>query len=116
MAKIAEIDEEAWNKWVSTRPVIIQELCRKYPPDRLYLLKPTGQRATIVSYSEDRSITVNITGDFNCHIFDREVFGIKPEDLEECDLPDDNDILGAALSDPKDVDDYIRIIKNVDGI
>ena len=83
MAKIAElIDQAGWEEWVSTRPPIVQELCRKYPPDRLYLLNPSGQRVTIVSYSEDGSVTVNVSGLF----LDREVFGIDPNDLEECDL------------------------------
>jgi len=32
-------------------------------------------------------MTVNITGEYNTIIFPRQVFGISPDDLEECDLP-----------------------------
>ena len=42
MAKIAEIDQDAWNEWVAGRPPVVQEMCAKLPPDRLYLLTPTG--------------------------------------------------------------------------
>lgn len=52
------------------------------------MLKPTGQRVTIYSYSEDGTVTVNVTGEYNLTMFDTQVFGINPDDLEPCELPD----------------------------
>lgn len=31
-------------------------------------------------------------------MMERQVFGIKPDDLEECDLPDENEPVGVMLS------------------
>ena len=112
MAKIKKIaDEESWAAWVASRPPIIQELCALLPPDRLYLLKTSGHRVTLISYSENRTVTVAVSGDFNAVTFEREVFGIKPEDLEECDLPDDDEPLGTMLTDRDDVEAYIDFIR-----
>lgn len=107
MAKIRTLDQAGWDTWVASRPPVVQELCALLPPDRLYLLKTTNQRVTLISYSEDRTVTVAVTGEFNALTFDRQVFGINPEDLEECDLPIDGEPLGAVLTEPQDVDDFI---------
>ena len=33
--KIAELTDPAgWGEWVATRPAVVQDLCRRYPPDR----------------------------------------------------------------------------------
>lgn len=97
MAKIFEWDEQQrkeWKDWVSTRPKVVKELCLRLPPDRLYLLKTSKSRVTIHCYSEDGTVTVNVTGEYNRVLFSRQVFGIKPDDLEECDLPGENEDLG----------------------
>ena len=87
MAKIRELNEEEWSKWVETRPPVIQAMCKKFPPDRLYRLKPVNQRVTLYSYSEDGTVTVHISAEYNEYlVFDRHVFGIDPEKLEECEL------------------------------
>jgi hypothetical protein len=39
---------------------------------------------------------VDVTGEYNLVAFERRVFGIKPEDLEECDLPGLHEPLGSA--------------------
>lgn len=67
---------------------------------------------TLHSYSEDGTMTVNVTGEFNAVIFDRQVFGIKPEDLEECDLPKENEPSGAMLTDSDEIDKVIDIIRD----
>ena len=91
MAKIAELTDPAvWEEWVSTRPPVVQDLCRRYPPDRLYLLTPPGQRVTLVSYNENGTVNVYVSAQWNCLVFEREVFGVDPNDLEECDLPNEN--------------------------
>lgn len=90
MAKVIEWSKQQrieWDEWVGTRPEIIQDLCRRFPLYNLYRLKSTGQKVTLYSYSEDGTITVNVTEEYNAIMFNRRVFGIKPEDIEECELP-----------------------------
>jgi hypothetical protein len=99
MAKIIEWTEEQknlWEEWVSTRPKVVQDMCRRFPGDRLYKYKG-DKRVTIYSYAEDGTVTVNITGEYNLLSFSRQVFGINPEDLEECDLPLPSEVLGCLL-------------------
>lgn len=79
MAKINELVEPAWSDWLRTRPKTVQDLAAQLPPDCLYRLKETGQPVTIRSYLEDGTVTVNVPDGYY-------VFGITPDDLEECDL------------------------------
>ena len=111
MAKVIEINEVEWKKWVESRPEAVQQLCKKLPPDRLYLLKTSNHRVTLFSYSEDGTVTVNVTGKYNALTFERQVFGIKPEDLEECDLPDPNEPLGALLTEPDEIEAHIALLR-----
>ena len=114
MAKIIEWSEEqekAWEDWVSTRPQIIQDLCERFPPYNLYRLKSSGHRVTLYSYSEDGTITVNVSGEYNAVTFDRQVFGIKPEDLEECDLPGTDEWIGTVLTGEEDVKEFIDRVR-----
>jgi hypothetical protein len=109
MAKIANVvNQKGWEEWVSGRPPVVQDLCRKLPPDLLYRMKSTGHRVTVYSYGEDGTVTVLVTGDYNLVTFDREVFGIKPEDLEECDLPPEGEPLGTVLTEPEEVDAFVE--------
>ena len=87
MATIAKlIDPAGWNEWVSTRPPVVQDLCRRYPPDRLYVLKTTGKRVTILAYSEDGTVIVDVSAQWNNNLLvERVVFGVAPNNLEECD-------------------------------
>lgn len=111
MAKITEIDEAEWAEWVKTRPPVVQELCRRFPPNRLYRLRTTGQRVTLYSYNEDGTVTVNVTGEYNRIIYARRVFGVSPDDLEECDLPVEGEPLGEMLTDEADIKKYIDAIR-----
>ena len=98
MAKCKKLlDKAKWDAWVASRPPVIHELCALLPPDNLYKMKSTGLRVTIVSYEEDRTVTVAVTGDYNLLACSRLVFGINPDDLKECDLPDDDEPLGIML-------------------
>lgn len=98
MAAYAELNQAAWDEWVSNRPPVIQELCAKLPPDRLYRMKSTGQRVVLLSYSENHTVKVGVDPRFNQDHIARAmtppyaVFGIPPDDLEECDLPDGAEI------------------------
>lgn len=111
MAKVREMDHKAWDEWVATRPESVQALCKKLPPDRLYRMKSTGSRVTLVSYAEDGTVRVNITGEHNAIMFERQVFGVKADDLEECDLPATGESLGAMLTEPEDVEAFIEAVR-----
>lgn len=114
MAKIikwTEGQEKAWDSWVSTRPPIIKDLCKRFPPYKLYHLKSSGHRVTLHSYSENGTITVNVSGEYNAVMFDRQVFGIKPEDLEECDMPRTDEAIGTVLTQEEDVKAFIDMVR-----
>lgn len=112
MAKIAElIDPAGWDTWVSSRPPVVQDLCRRFPPDRLYAMKPGGQRVTVVSYSEDGTVTVHVRAEWNFVIFQREVFGVDPTHLEECDLPSDGELTGAVFTTDAEVKSYCGTLR-----
>jgi len=111
MAIVNEIDPAAWKDWVESRPVEVQELCKKLPPDRLYRMKDSGHRVTIYSYSEDGTVTVNVTGEYNTLTFDRQVFGVSPDDLQECDLPEEEEQLGTMLTEDEEINDFIDEVR-----
>jgi hypothetical protein len=101
-----------FRRWRDERPLIIQAVIDKLPPWNLYLLKTSGHRVTIYAYDENEdgtvSLQVNIEGRYNLIVTERRVFGVKPEDLEECDLPKkDEDVgsLGIPMSVIKELRD-----------
>lgn len=97
-----------WKEWVASRPAVIKELCLKFPPDRLYLLKSSNHRVILYSYAENNTLTVDVLGKYNLVFFERRVFGIPPEDLEECDLPLPGEPLGAQLTGEQEIKDFIK--------
>lgn len=113
MAKIPgiEIDEVNFTEWLAERPEVVKQLAAQFRPDRLYLLKTTGHRVTIAGYNEGNTLIVNVTGEFNKIMFDRQVFGIPPEDLEECDLPAEDEELGTQLTEQKDIEAFINQVR-----
>lgn len=100
----------AWNEWVASRPESVRVVAERFDPWTLYRMRSTGHRVTLYSFGEapDGSVTltVNVTGEFNLVTFDRQVFGIAPDDLEECDLPSADESTGAALT-PAEVEDNL---------
>ena len=101
MARIIEPtakEKKAWTVWVASRPNNVRNVVERFDPWSLYRMKSTGHRVTIHSFSEDGTLTVNITGEFNTILFDRQVFGINPDDLEPCDLPDADEITGTVMT------------------
>ena len=70
-------------------------------------MKSTGQRVTLVSYGEDGTLRVLVSGQYNCIVFDREVFGIAADDLEECDLPGADEMTGTLLTEEAEVDSFL---------
>lgn len=111
MATLEGFNEQAWFHWVESRPENIQELCRKVPASKLYRLKESGHRVTIYSYQENGTVAVAVLGKYNLVAFERRVFGIKPEDLEECEFPTRDEPLGALLTKQEDIDAHIESIK-----
>lgn len=117
MARIVEPtpeQERKWKKWVEGRPENVRSVAERFDPWSLYRLKSTGQRVTVYSFGEEKdgsvTLTVDITGEFNYIVFDRQVFGIDPNDLEPCDLPAADELLGTLLS-PADVKDHIDALR-----
>src|SRR3990167_7102778 len=112
MATIKEINEIEWKKWVDSRPSIIQDLCKRFPPTKLYRLNNSGHRVTLYSYSEDGTMTVSVTGEYNAIAFDRRVFGIEPDNLEECDLPEEGELFGTVFTAEEDINAVIEQLRN----
>ncbi|KKL82972.1 hypothetical protein LCGC14_1979450 [marine sediment metagenome] len=101
MALIIEWTPEQWAQWeawVASRPEDVAKLARDYPPNRLYRLDG-NQRVVIIAYSESATLRVAVTGQYNYVVMEREVFGIKPEQLQECELPGPDETLGCFATD-----------------
>jgi hypothetical protein len=96
-----EDDIASYNEWGASRPPAVQELAKRFLPWKLYKLKSSGHRVTIYSIGEPieagktLTFTVNVLGKYNRVAFERRVFGIPPDDLEECDLPGPDEVLGS---------------------
>ncbi len=97
-------DEEraGWEAWLAERPEAVRKVAEKLPPWKLYRLHDSGHRVTLrsIDEGEDDSVTLTVTvsAQFNLIAFERNVFGIKPEDLTECDLPGPDEPVGAAVN------------------
>jgi len=92
----------AWELWVDSRPPIIKELARRFPPWELFRLKSSGHRVFAYSYAEDGTLTVVVSGKFNAVLLERRVFGIRPDDLEPCELPTPGEPLGSVAKTPEE--------------
>jgi len=105
-----------WRKWVKSRPPAVRAVAERFDPWSLYRLKSSGHRVTIYSFSGDGTLTVNVTGQFNAVMFDRQVFGIAPDDLEPCEPPAPDEAVGTLMT-PEDVDanrDALRVMVRPD--
>lgn len=108
----SEPNDQAFREWVAARPPHIRAGIKALPPWKLYRLSSSGHRVTIHSYDEcacggleyhddccgGLSLTVSVTGRFNLVNFSRNVFGILPRELVECDLPEAGERLGETMS------------------
>jgi hypothetical protein len=95
--KFREMDEPMFDSWVETLPEVCRDVAKRIRPDRLYRLGETGQRVFPLSYAEDGTVTVAVDARFNFVTFERQVFGINPDDLTECDLPGPDESVGTIL-------------------
>ena len=87
-----------WAAWVASRPEPVRTIAGKLNPWELYRLKDTGQRVTLQAFSEDGTVRVQVSGQYNLIVYGRDVFGIHPSDLEPCDLPGAEETLGELLT------------------
>ena len=108
-----------WSQWVAERPDNVRKIAERFDPWTLYRLKDTDKRVTLHSFGEQPdggvTLTVNITSEFNLISFDRQVFGIDPDDLEECDLPVDGEPLGEVLNEDEQ-SEYINARRKQNGL
>jgi hypothetical protein len=112
MAKVAEMNEAAMAEWLEERPQVIKDMATRHPPNLLYRMKSTGHRVTLYSYSEDGTVSVIVSGRYNLLTFERKVFGVNPDDLEECDFPPSDEPVGAMLTEDADVREFIDAAKS----
>jgi hypothetical protein len=113
MAKFIEWTEEqrvGFGEWLEGRPQFIRDLATKFPPDTLYRIKESGHRGHIVEYNENGTVTIAVSGEFNAVIFDRNVFGVNPENIEECELPTEDERVGTMLTEKSDIDEFVYAV------
>ncbi len=122
MAQFTEPTSEqkaGWSQWIAERPDKVREVAERIDPWTLYRMKDTDQRVTLYSFGEQPdgsvTLTVDITGEFNLISFDQQVFGIDPDDLEECDLPVEGEPLGEALNEDEQLE-YINARRKQNGL
>lgn len=120
MARIYEPtpeQEAGYREWVASRPDVVRKVAEKFEPWSLYRMKNTGNRVTLVSFGEEEnggvSLTVNISADYNAITFERQVFGVSPDNLEPCDLPMPNEPLGALFTEREDIDAFIDEVRPI---
>ncbi len=91
---------EGWKSWVAERPEKVRVVAERFDPWTLYRLKTSGHRVTVGGFDELQdgrgTVRVTVSGEFNFVSFERGVFGIDPNDLEECDLPGPDEPLGTT--------------------
>lgn len=84
-----------WDDWVAERPDNVRVVAERFNPWTLYRIKDTDQRVRTISFGEGRenngkvTLTVEVLAEFNLLVpIGFQVFGLDPDDLDECDLPD----------------------------
>ena len=96
-------EERAYRNWVASRPENVRAVAERFDPWCLYRMKSTGHRVTLYSFSESEdgkiTLTVDVLGDYNLLIFERRVFGIDPDDLELCEPPNPNELIGVTMDE-----------------
>ncbi len=98
-----EAQQAEWKSWVDSRPEAIRSLCERFPPWELFRLRDTGHRVYAAAFHDNGTLTVAVTKEFNALAFERQVFGIAPEDLEPCDLPAEGEPLGVLLDEDEQI-------------
>lgn len=104
-----------YHEWVASRPENVRPIAARFKPWELYRLKTTGHRVAVYSFGEADdgkvSLTVIVSSKYNFTMFERRVFGISPDDLEPCDLPDPMELTEALLTTDEQIHDYVDSLK-----
>ena len=107
--------EQDWKDWVASQPDNVRVVAERFEPFSLYRIRHTGQRVVVASFDTQKdgkvTLKVLVPAEFNLVIFEWGVFGIEPDDLEPCELPAPDEVVGAVLADRKDIDKYIDVIR-----
>jgi hypothetical protein len=118
MANILEPTDEMrleFAKWTATLPDFVRVVAEKLPPWKLYRMTDTGHRVYILSYDEGTDgkayLRVNVSGRYNSLDIEREVFGVDPESLEECELPAEGERVGVRLETQEEIEKYIDEVR-----
>lgn len=102
----------AWAEWVASRPLVVRDIAERFDPWSLYRMSPRGERVTLHSISENGTVCVTVSGEFNQVLFERNVFGVDPNDLEPCELPPPDEPVGTILTNA-DVDQHIDTLRAI---
>jgi hypothetical protein len=106
-----QADYEAWVESGDMAPEI-KAIALRMPPWKIFRMKSDGHRVTLIGFNNDGTVTVNISGKFNLIIFERNVFGIDPDDLEECELPSRAEDVGSILKTDEEISSYMNDLKS----
>ena len=106
--------EQLWKEWLTERPEKVRAVAENFDPWTLYRMKSTEHRVTILSFQEgvesgEVTLTVAVSGEYNYVLFERRVFGISPDDLEECELPLPGEVLGTQMTQ-EEAHEYLSTI------
>jgi hypothetical protein len=102
-----------WAIWTRDRPAHVRRVAERFDPWSLYLMKSTGHRVFVHGFDETEggvTVRVVVSGEFNLVAMERSVFGIDPEDLSPCELPDASEPVGSALG-PQEVEANIDVLR-----
>lgn len=108
------VDELAeWQTWLAERPANVRVVAERFDPWTLYRMKSTKRRVVIVAFDEganDGKVTlkVGVYGEFNFVVMERVVFGVDPDDLEECAIPGIHEPCGSMDIDVSVIREMIR--------
>ena len=114
MAEIIPMNPEI-QKWIDQLPEKCREKALQYPPNKLYRLK-NGNRVVMYGYDENTDGTcttcqVIVSGQYNFVLFERRVFSVSFDDLEECDLPGPEERLGSMGLTPEQASEFDKAMK-----
>jgi hypothetical protein len=97
--------EAGWAEWVASRPDNVRSYAERFSPFELYRMKSTGQRVTIRSFDVEMdgkvTMSVIVRPELTFTFSARCVFGIDPDDLEPCDLPEEGELVTIDSDDPR---------------
>lgn len=86
-----EEQRAAWQAWVAERPESVRAIAERFTPWTLYRLTTTGQRCSVLAFSEGGTVRIQAEHPALGEISATQVFGIDPTELvewTEADAPD----------------------------